>query len=127
MQIEAVTKTVYEDVWDWRLENDNKPIWTRNPKDVSDEAYNEFFKQTFSEFLDPLAHVHFNVEVRTCPVQEGGVHLLLASIMCLRCECMPVLQVASVGAVTKGCRKYSGSARSLEPSSWAAASVPSLH
>lgn len=24
--------------------------------------YNEFFKQTFGEFLDPLAHVHFNVE-----------------------------------------------------------------
>nr|QBY35568.1 heat shock protein 90C [Dunaliella salina] len=61
-KVEAVTKTVYDDVWDWRMENDNKPIWTRNPKDVSDEAYNEFFKQTFSEFLDPLAHLHFNVE-----------------------------------------------------------------
>ncbi len=32
-------------------------------QDVSDETYNEFFKTTFSEFLDPLAHVHFNVEV----------------------------------------------------------------
>jgi heat shock protein beta len=29
---------------------------------VSDEEYNEFFKQTFAEFLDPLAQTHFNVE-----------------------------------------------------------------
>jgi hypothetical protein len=25
-------KTEYQDVWDWRVENDNKPIWTRPPK-----------------------------------------------------------------------------------------------
>ncbi len=25
-------KTEYEDVYGWRLQNDNKPIWTRNPK-----------------------------------------------------------------------------------------------
>lgn len=79
MQVEAVTKTVYDDVWDWRMENDNKPIWTRNPKDVSDEAYNEFFKQTFSEFLDPLAHLHFNVEVRV----RCAAHLM-SVCMCAR-------------------------------------------
>lgn len=39
-------------------------------QEVSDENYNEFFKQTFSEFLDPLAHVHFNVEVRTPTLQR---------------------------------------------------------
>lgn len=61
-QVEPVMKTEYEDVWDWRVENDNKPIWTRTPKDVSETDYNEFFKQTFGEFMDPLAHVHFNVE-----------------------------------------------------------------
>jgi hypothetical protein len=43
-QVEPVVKTEYDEVWDWRLENENKPIWTRNPKDVSNEAYNEFFK-----------------------------------------------------------------------------------
>eukprot|EP00877_Chromochloris_zofingiensis_P012141 jgi/Chrzof1/7180/Cz02g13300.t1 len=61
-KVEPVMKTEYEDVWDWRVENDNKPIWTRTPKDVSETDYNEFFKQTFGEFMDPLAHVHFNVE-----------------------------------------------------------------
>ncbi|KIY93067.1 heat shock protein 90kDa beta [Monoraphidium neglectum] len=61
-KVEPVMKTDYEDVWDWRLQNDNKPIWTRNPKEVAPTDYNEFFKATFGEFLDPLAHVHFNVE-----------------------------------------------------------------
>ncbi|GFR43638.1 hypothetical protein Agub_g4739 [Astrephomene gubernaculifera] len=60
--VEPVMKTEYDEVWDWRLENENKPIWTRSPKDVSETAYNDFFKTTFGEFLDPLAHVHFNVE-----------------------------------------------------------------
>lgn len=25
-------KTDYKEVWDWRVENENKPIWARNPK-----------------------------------------------------------------------------------------------
>jgi hypothetical protein len=32
--VEPVMKTTYEDLWDWRVENENKPIWTRNPKEV---------------------------------------------------------------------------------------------
>ncbi|KAF8068330.1 HSP90-5 [Scenedesmus sp. PABB004] len=60
--VEPVMKTEYEDVWDWRVENENKPLWTRAPRDVAEADYNDFFKQTFGEFLDPLAHVHFNVE-----------------------------------------------------------------
>ena len=61
-KVEPVMKTVYEEKWDWRMENENKPIWVRSPKDVSDEMYNDFYKTTFADFLDPLAHVHFNVE-----------------------------------------------------------------
>jgi heat shock protein beta len=38
-------KTDYEDVWDWRVENDNKPLWTRAPREVAEADYNEFFKQ----------------------------------------------------------------------------------
>lgn len=44
LQVEPVMKTEYDEVWDWRVENENKPIWTRNPKEVSDTAYNDFFK-----------------------------------------------------------------------------------
>jgi len=61
-KVEPVTKTDYVDVWDWRVENNDKPLWTRSPKEVAEADYNEFFKMTFGEFLDPLAHVHFNVE-----------------------------------------------------------------
>lgn len=44
IKVEPVMKTDYEDVFDWRVENDNKPLWTRSPKDVSETDYNEFFK-----------------------------------------------------------------------------------
>jgi HSP90 family molecular chaperone len=46
-QVEPVMKTDYEDVWDWRVENDNKPLWTRSPKEVSEADYNDFFKQVW--------------------------------------------------------------------------------
>jgi heat shock protein 90kDa beta len=31
-KVEPVMKTDYKEVWDWRVENENKPIWTRSPK-----------------------------------------------------------------------------------------------
>ena len=60
--VTPITKTEYETVWAWQTQNENKPIWTRSPKEVSDEEYNEFFKSAFKEFLDPSAHTHFGVE-----------------------------------------------------------------
>ncbi|GJP48536.1 hypothetical protein CLOM_g7826, partial [Closterium sp. NIES-68] len=56
------TRTVEEKYFEWVLENDTKPIWVRAPKEVADGEYNEFFKNTFKEFLDPLAHAHFSTE-----------------------------------------------------------------
>ncbi|CAL4891985.1 unnamed protein product [Urochloa decumbens] len=56
------TKTVVEKYWDWELTNETQPIWLRNPKEVSTEDYNEFFKKTFNEYLDPLASSHFTTE-----------------------------------------------------------------
>ncbi|KAJ8426787.1 hypothetical protein Cgig2_007842 [Carnegiea gigantea] len=55
-------KTVTEKYWDWELANDTKPIWMRNPKEVKEEEYYEFFKKTFNEFLDPLVYTHFTTE-----------------------------------------------------------------
>jgi len=59
---EAVMKTEYETEWAWKVQNDNKPIWVRNPKEVELTSYNEFYKSTFKEFMDPLAHTHFSIE-----------------------------------------------------------------
>ncbi|KAE8075535.1 hypothetical protein FH972_014241 [Carpinus fangiana] len=56
------TKTVVERYWDWELTNETQPIWLRNPKEVTTEEYNEFYKKTFNEYLDPLASSHFTTE-----------------------------------------------------------------
>lgn len=61
-KVEPVMKTEYDEVQEFKLQNENKPIWTRAPKDVADEDYNSFFKATFKEFMDPMARSHFNVE-----------------------------------------------------------------
>ena len=58
----AVTKTEYEDVQEYVVTNNDKPIWVRSPKEVEKASYDEFFKSTFKEFLDPLAYNHFAVE-----------------------------------------------------------------
>ena len=60
--VEPVMKTEWESVQEWKVQNDNKPLWTKSPKDVSKEEYASFFKSTFREFLDPLEQIHFNVE-----------------------------------------------------------------
>ena len=46
--------------------------YTTLQQDVAEADYNEFFKATFGEFLDPLAHVHFNVEVRRARAGRRG-------------------------------------------------------
>ncbi|KVH97535.1 Heat shock protein Hsp90, partial [Cynara cardunculus var. scolymus] len=55
-------KTKTEKYWDWELANETKPIWMRNPKEVEKDQYNEFYKKTFNEFLDPIACTHFTTE-----------------------------------------------------------------
>ncbi|KAI3457728.1 hypothetical protein Pfo_014391 [Paulownia fortunei] len=56
------TKTVVERYWDWDLTNEAQPIWLRNPKEVTTEEYNEFYKKTFNDYLEPLASLHFTTE-----------------------------------------------------------------
>ncbi|XP_066283423.1 endoplasmin-like isoform X3 [Branchiostoma lanceolatum] len=56
------TKSVEKTTWDWELMNEQKPLWTRTPKEVTDEEYEEFYK-SFSKDTDaPLAHTHFVAE-----------------------------------------------------------------
>ncbi|OMP05867.1 Heat shock protein Hsp90 [Corchorus olitorius] len=56
------TKKIVERYWDWVLANETQPIWLRNPKEVTTEEYNEFYKKTFNEYADPLASSHFTTE-----------------------------------------------------------------
>lgn len=59
-KMKKTTKT--EKYWDWELANETKPIWMRSPKEVEKQDYQEFYKKTFNEFLDPLAYTHFTTE-----------------------------------------------------------------
>lgn len=61
-KVETVMKTEYDESEEFKVQNDSKPIWIRPPKEVTDEEYNAFFKQSFKEFVDPMSRNHFNVE-----------------------------------------------------------------
>ncbi|PAA49835.1 hypothetical protein BOX15_Mlig026879g2 [Macrostomum lignano] len=58
----AEPKKVEKTVWDWRLVNENKPIWTRKPAEITDSEYNQFFKSFTKASEDPLAKTHFVAE-----------------------------------------------------------------
>ena len=42
--------------------NEIKPLWTKMPKDCSDEEYKEFYKKEFKDYNDPLFWIHLNVD-----------------------------------------------------------------
>ncbi|EDQ88926.1 uncharacterized protein MONBRDRAFT_21523 [Monosiga brevicollis MX1] len=59
---ENVAVETTKTVWDWEIINANKPIWTRNSKDIEEEEYNNFYKAFSKDGKDPLGHIHFTAE-----------------------------------------------------------------
>jgi molecular chaperone HtpG len=59
---ETKPKTVTETYYEFEQVNKDKPLWTRNPKEVSEDEYTEFYKSLTGDYDSYLDVSHFNVE-----------------------------------------------------------------
>lgn len=51
-------ETVYED----KVLNSMVPIWKKNKSELTDEDYNNYYKEHFGDYTDPVCHIHTRVD-----------------------------------------------------------------
>ena len=42
--------------------NDTTPLWQKLPSECEESEYNEFYKKVFSDYREPLFHIHINAD-----------------------------------------------------------------
>jgi len=57
-------KGVKKVVWQWEQVNNRQPLWMRDPTNIPDGDYIDFYKGAFKESNNPLYHIHFKAEGR---------------------------------------------------------------
>ncbi|GCF09105.1 molecular chaperone HtpG [Dictyobacter arantiisoli] len=57
-----VMKSEDKDKDEWEVVNTASALWTRQPSEITEEEYNEFYKHISHDFSDPLAHIHSRME-----------------------------------------------------------------
>ena len=55
-------KPEWEEYKEWETVNSMIPVWQKNKKDVTEEEYNDFYKQKFGDFEDPLCSISIVAE-----------------------------------------------------------------
>jgi heat shock protein beta len=56
------TKWVQQTTHEWKWINQARPIWTRNPADITEADYHQFYRAISREFDNPLTYSHFSAE-----------------------------------------------------------------
>ena len=52
----------FEDVYEVETLNSMTPIWKKTRKELKEEELNDFYKQKYYDYQDPLTHIYINVE-----------------------------------------------------------------
>ena len=47
---------------EWEQINSMVPLWRKNKADITEEEYNQFYKDLTYDYLDPFMHMHYSVE-----------------------------------------------------------------
>lgn len=55
-------KPEWEEYKEWETVNSMIPVWQKNKNEVTEQEYNDFYKQKFGDFEDPLCSISIAVE-----------------------------------------------------------------
>lgn len=56
------TEDEYETHTEIETLNSMIPLWKKSKTELTDEQYNEFYKEKFMDYVDPIAHIHSKTE-----------------------------------------------------------------